>query len=84
MKNGIGISPGDRFGRLTVVAILSHRNVRCKCDCGKFKTVYLGNLKKQNTTSCGCYRSDMRKTHPWRDEETARITEIRRKAVHGK
>lgn len=60
-----------RFGRLTVLskapnhvtpggAILTVWN--CKCDCGKELQVYARNLKTGHTTSCGCYREEVRPT----------------------
>lgn len=60
---------GKRFGRLTVLyrcANVFHPNGRqstvymCQCDCGQQKTVMADNLKKGHTTSCGCYRNDVR------------------------
>ena len=48
---------GQRFGRLVA---LERRGTywHCRCDCGNYKTIYLGNLKQGNTTSCGCYRKE--------------------------
>lgn len=55
---------GQRFGRLTVL----RRNddgkqpIRwvCKCDCGKEVIVIGNNLVRGHTTSCGCYRDEIR------------------------
>jgi hypothetical protein len=53
------IKVGERFGILTVIepagkAKSGHMQWKCLCDCGK-ETVALGhNIRKGNTTSCGC------------------------------
>lgn len=63
------LKEGDVFGRLTVVS-LSHstkrkdgrageRVMNCVCSCGSKIPVRTSNLKSRNTTSCGCYQSDM-------------------------
>lgn len=66
---------GQRFGRLTVVEKAAPRpgstNARwlCKCDCGN-ETIVAGSiLRRGESTSCGCYRSEY-----WRNQKT----------VHGK
>lgn len=54
---------GKRFGRLVVLGMedlrgsKGHKNAvwRCRCDCGKEKVAYSMNLRRGNTTSCGCY-----------------------------
>lgn len=50
---------GLRFGRLTVVERADKKGCRimwlCKCDCGNSVVVSGENLKRKNTTSCGCY-----------------------------
>lgn len=55
---------GKRFGRLVVVERADTTNVstrwKCKCDCGKDCIVLAQNLKKGHTTSCGCYREEIR------------------------
>lgn len=63
---------GRRFGRLTVVAEVSQRTkdgaVRwlCQCDCGTTWSVLANHLRGGNTTSCGCFRRDVRTTHGMR------------------
>ena len=56
------VCEGARFGRLTVIekAPSANKNGRwlCKCDCGNYTTVYGCNLKKGDTTSCGCYQKE--------------------------
>lgn len=53
---------GSRFGRLTVVArgqnIGSRATWECLCDCGNTITSITNNLKRGNTTSCGCFRTE--------------------------
>lgn len=53
---------GKRFGRLVVLeeAPNPRKNGKeaywkCKCDCGKIKNICGGSLRKELTTSCGCY-----------------------------
>lgn len=59
---------GKRFGLLTVVekaGKTKHGAIKwlCKCDCGKETTVIGDELRKGNTTSCGCYAKEVaRKT----------------------
>src|SRR5215216_3122878 len=52
---------GQRFGRLTVVALHPKRTCRgqvrwlCQCDCGKRKVVNEIGLRVGGTISCGCW-----------------------------
>lgn len=54
---------GERFGRLVVVGLDETRKSksgtnavwRCRCDCGGEKAAFGMNLRRGNTTSCGCY-----------------------------
>jgi hypothetical protein len=57
---------GKRFGKLLVLRrveapdnskIKNRPYWLCKCKCGKYKTILGLNLRKNYTTSCGCYRS---------------------------
>lgn len=80
--NFIDIS-GHRFGRLVVI---EHAGVhiqpsgqrktmwKCKCDCGKEVVVKATNLKN-NTLSCGCYKSEVAK-------ETATLHGLQGTAEH--
>lgn len=61
---------GQRFGKLVVLkraedyVLSSGRKLvqwLCLCDCGKEILVIGENLKKGNTTSCGCYKKDLMK-----------------------
>lgn len=50
---------GQRFGRLTVIEKLPPRkgggsDWLCRCDCGKETKAIGSNLRKGDTTSCGC------------------------------
>lgn len=52
---------GSRYGRLIAVKFLSNGRdtvYRCNCDCGSFVDVTYSNLKKGNTKSCGCWKSE--------------------------
>lgn len=54
---------GQRFGRLTVRSRGEkdrHGNYRwvCDCDCGGTKEALSNNLRREMTTSCGCYQAD--------------------------
>ena len=61
---------GKKFGKLTVIEF-SHQTPeygkkssywKCKCDCGKYKTVRRINLTgKAATKSCGCLRQEAKK-----------------------
>lgn len=55
---------GQRFGRLTVIEKVSQKTKctnarwRCKCDCGKETTVLGITLRRGESRSCGCYRTE--------------------------
>jgi hypothetical protein len=53
---------GQRFGRLVTIRRATadeqksrHTKWLCKCDCGAEILVVATNLRRGNTTSCGCY-----------------------------
>lgn len=52
--------PGERFGRLTLVAEDAMRAYQgrykwiVRCDCGELRSVVLQNLTHGHSTSCGC------------------------------
>lgn len=61
-------SPGDRFGRLTVIAGPTiegrqRRYFHCRCDCGIQKSINRDNLVGGRTKSCGCIRSETSAAH---------------------
>lgn len=53
---------GSRFGRLAVLARVGTLRGRptwlCMCDCGAFPVVTGENLRKEITTSCGCFHRE--------------------------
>lgn len=56
---------GVRFGRLVVLSLVrsdSAKNSRwlCHCDCGNDIAVSRPNLRGGHTTSCGCFRKEIR------------------------
>lgn len=61
------ISEGDNFGRLTVVRLTGERRGsylewECRCSCGNTHFVSSAGLRSAKTRSCGCLRSEIRKT----------------------
>ena len=53
---------GDKYGRLTVVALDRVQNKKaywkCVCDCGLSVVASGNNLRSGNTKSCGCLRRE--------------------------
>jgi len=53
---------GKKFGRLTVISKAGIKYKRrvwvCRCDCGTEKEIVGVNLRKGNTTSCGCFQRE--------------------------
>lgn len=54
---------GQRFGRLAVIGFAGkskngHSKWLCKCDCGNEVIVSYEGLKRGDSKSCGCYRSE--------------------------
>lgn len=59
------IKSGDKFGRLTVIKDTGKRFYgyvlwKCKCECGKTKTIASGYLQR-GTKSCGCLQTEASK-----------------------
>ena len=54
---------GQKFGRLTVLERDGNKGHeptwKCVCECGNFTTVIGAELRKGNTTSCGCYAKEV-------------------------
>ena len=55
---------GQRFGRLSVVERAENTKFGaarwlCKCDCGNHTIVIGDELRKGNTSSCGCYAKEV-------------------------
>lgn len=67
MPSRLEVTPGERFGRLTIVKEVEQwhkrRSFLCRCDCGNIKVVNLAKLRSGNTQSCGCYQAESRKLH---------------------
>lgn len=65
---------GMKFGHLTVIELAepigNKRRYKCVCDCGTETIVFSSNLKRGNTRSCGCLRTEKlvsrNKTHGMR------------------
>src|SRR6187402_3283616 len=59
------MEPGAVFNLWTVVREAKQRGYSryflCRCQCGRTKEVYMGNLKGGKSTSCGCYRDALTK-----------------------
>ena len=58
-KEDVSIYIGKKYGRLTVLEIYpfekyNFKKCKCICECGNIKHVYLSNLKRGYTKSCGC------------------------------
>lgn len=53
---------GEKFGRLLVLRPIEQRKYGwqywCRCDCGTEKSVDGGAMKRGDTLSCGCHRSE--------------------------
>ena len=58
----LGIDPGLRFGRLTVLSRDGHIRMRaayrCQCDCGQEVRIEGYKLRKGHTRSCGCLKRE--------------------------
>ena len=54
---------GKVFGKLTVLSREPGRRVHCKCECGKLRTVDVGNLRMGRTTSCNYHREHVNFVH---------------------
>lgn len=77
---------GKRIGRLLVIESTGKRNTYryviwlCKCDCGNYVEVSSQTLmRKNNTKSCGCLRTDVAKKLAEVDskEKGTRITSLK-------
>ncbi len=55
----------QKFGELTVLEKISKKQCKCLCSCGTEKIVYICNLKKGHTTSCGCFRAALAANRRW-------------------
>lgn len=60
---------GRRFGRLTVVGLISHCGRmywHCLCDCGKYKPHRTNTLMTGEVVSCGCFLSELTSSRSWK------------------
>src|SRR6516225_3430523 len=65
------INPGDKYGRLTIIAEVQkaaadgkrYRAALCQCDCGKETTPRIASLRSGDTQSCGCSRGPPKYQH---------------------
>lgn len=59
-RNQINI--GDEFGRLIVINYSHYekgeRFMTCECECGKLVKIRSSSLRRGQTKSCGCYKSE--------------------------
>lgn len=54
---------GKKFGRLTIVGKAEKSlHFNCKCDCGNERVVFMGNLSRGHTQSCGCLQKERART----------------------
>lgn len=54
---------GSKFGKLTILEVLSSEKVKCQCECGNIVEIYKSNLSRGYTKSCGCIRQETAKQH---------------------
>ena len=60
---------GEKHGRLTVIRRTARRwesghtraTWECRCDCGNLVVVIGRNIRRGITTSCGCFRDEMKR-----------------------
>lgn len=72
---------GQRFGRLTVIKKVPSKNTNarwlCLCDCGNATTALGTTLRRGESKSCGCLRSEYwRKAKTTHDKSTSRLAHI--------
>jgi len=57
----LDISPGDHFGHFLVLKLARPYYYRCRCDCGRTRTVYYNALLCDDDPKCGvCKNADER------------------------
>jgi len=57
------IGPYQKYGRLLTLRLADAQKWECSCDCGNKKIVWASNLLSGHTQSCGCFRSEIVRTH---------------------
>jgi hypothetical protein len=79
MTARIHVTPGDRYGWLTVIREVDphirqcgrrRRKVACECDCGNQTVVLLQSLRCGDNVSCGCFGKRKSITHGRHDTRT--------------
>jgi hypothetical protein len=45
---------GTKFGQWKVIGVGTNRRYLCECSCGNIKSVFIENLKRGLSKSCGC------------------------------
>lgn len=55
------MTPGRKYGRLTVVRRIKGYSYEYKCDCGKIVTRNSSNVRSGRTSSCGCRLIEIQK-----------------------
>ena len=70
---------GERFGRFVIVARAGRSHVLVRCDCGKERTVQLGNITSGRQQSCGCYAREARRAR----DQRMRLAAMQNLEVHG-
>jgi hypothetical protein len=65
MSKKLEIKSGDKYNKLTIIKEVephiqpsgrTERKFNCICECGNIINVVLGSLRRNHTTSCGCYQ----------------------------
>ena len=78
------ISPGDKFGRWTVLAPSKERPCyfTCRCECGTVKDVYRSNLLKGTSAGCpDCYHHSEAKKASYRKKSETILSKARQKYI---
>src|SRR6187431_2930104 len=62
------IPTGTKVGRWTVLfesdrRYVKLRHMRCRCECGTERDVFIGSLRTGASSSCGCHKSDKSRKH---------------------
>lgn len=78
----IDVKIGDKKSRLTVIELLPSkkipcgvfvRRIKCKCECGKEKEMYLKHFISGDSSSCGCYLKELTQKHGKSDTRLFRV-----------
>lgn len=62
-RNKIPVIEGTKYGNLMLTGKSGVKNnrtvVEAVCNCGSVKEYFFNNLRRGNTTSCGCYQKEI-------------------------